>query len=103
MWQCTPGLLCMVVNQLHSSPKLAKNQALQMHFKKMLDEETLVYILQGQVGRPDREAATKLLQACDDDTSRQGQGGGNQQAQVLQFVQALVVLESEFSLEWTEV
>ena len=60
----------MAVNQLHSSPELAKNQALQAHLKKMLDEETLVYILQGQVGRPDREAATKLLQACDDDTGR---------------------------------
>ena len=40
----------MAANQLHSSPELAKNQVLQAHLKKMLDKETLVYILQGQVG-----------------------------------------------------
>jgi len=54
-------------SQLRSSPELAKNQA---HLKKLLNEETLVFILQGQVGRPDKETVTKLLQACDDNAGR---------------------------------
>jgi len=60
----------MVASQLHSSPELAKNQALQAHLKKLLNKETLVFILQGQVGRPDKEAVTKLLQAYDDNAGR---------------------------------
>ena len=50
------------VSQLHSSPELAKNQALQAHLEKLLNKETLVFILQGQVGQPDKEAVMKRQQ-----------------------------------------
>jgi len=35
----------MVASQLCSSPELAKNQVLQVHLKKLLNKETLVFIL----------------------------------------------------------
>jgi len=58
------------VSQLRSSPELAKNQVLQVHLKELLNKKTLVFILQGQVGRSNKEAVMKLLQACDNNVGR---------------------------------